>query len=163
MAKPKVIELRGQNSLDVFRIDSEQDVIAWGLLIKGRSIFLVERIMELDSVSFAGCLGDLQKEADTKGPRWTMHSWQTAECFGSLMGSEREKEISDDEEEDEKHQPSEDGMLSWIDHYAFDSHVVCMIDNLAKLTVVDESLDEVDNLHISPGMTSLLVYLYCKR
>lgn len=128
MTKSKVIELRGQNSLDVLWIDSEQDIIAWGLLIEGRSVFLEERIMELDSASFTGCLRDLQEEADTKGSRWSMHSWQTAECFGSLMGSEREVEISNNEEEDEKHQSSEDGMLSWIDHCAFNGHVVCMIE-----------------------------------
>lgn len=124
MTKPKIVELRGQDSLDVFNVDSEQNIIAWDLLIKGRPVFLEERIMELDSSSLAGCLGGLQEEADAKGPGWTMYSWQTAECFGSLMGSEGEVEISNDEEDAEKHQPVEDRMLSWIDH--FGNHQCCV-------------------------------------
>jgi hypothetical protein len=59
MTKSKVIELGGQDSFYIFRIDSEQDIIAWDLLIKGRSILFKQRIMQLDSVSFSGCLGDL--------------------------------------------------------------------------------------------------------
>ena len=86
--------------------------------------------MQLDSGPFSGCLGDLQEEANTKGSGWTMYSWQTAECFGSLMGLEGEVEIPNDEEEAEKRQSGEDGVRTWIDHFASDNHFVCTINNL---------------------------------
>lgn len=123
MTEPEVIELRGQNSLDVFRINGEQDIIAWGFLIKGGSVFFVERIMELNPIPFSGCFGDLQEEADAKGSGWSMYSWQTAECFSSSMGLERKVEIPNNEEEGEKRQSGEDRVLRWIDHFAPNNHL----------------------------------------
>lgn len=136
MTKPKIIELRGQDSFDIFRIDSKQDIVAWSLLIKGRSVFFEKRIVQLDSGSFSRCLGDLQEKTNAKRSRWTMYSWQTAECFSSLMGLEGEVEIPDDEEEDEEHQSGEDGVLGCIDHF----HGKGMARNLSLLCDMESVL-----------------------